>query len=75
MFNLTPVFQGLLPFYPEVPELGLESLSRWNVLLGSGVGGDSRSTGTSQERADHRELFPLPGVPSPELLPQSSRLL
>lgn len=75
MFNLTLVFQGLWPFHVKVPELGLESLSRWNVLLGSGVGGESRSTGMSQERVDHRELFPLPGVPSPALLLQSSRLL
>lgn len=64
----------------SLPELGLESLSRWNVPLGSGVGGESRSEGTSQERVDHRELFPLPDeeewiVPSPELLPQSSGLL
>lgn len=75
MFSLTPAFQALWSFYVKVPELGLESLSRWNVLLGSGVGGESRSTGMSQERVDHRELLPLPGVPSPELLPQSSRLL
>lgn len=84
MFNLTPVIQGFfavsLSRCVSLPELGLESLSRWNVPLGSGVGGESRSEGTSQERVDHRELFPLPEeeewiVPSPELLPQSSGLL
>lgn len=62
-----------------LPELGLESLSRWTAPLGSGVGGDSRSDGASQERVDQRELLPLPDeewtVPSPELLPESSGLL
>lgn len=62
-----------------LPELGLESLSRWTVPLGSGVGGESRSEGTSQDRVDQRELFPLPDekwiVPSAELVPQLSGLL
>lgn len=76
MFNLTPAIQGFFClFHQNVPELGLESLSTWNVPLGSGVGGESRSVGISQESVDHRELLPLPGVPSPKLLPQSSRLL
>lgn len=62
-----------------LPELGLESLSRGTVPLGSGVGGESRSEGTSQDRVDQRELFPLPDeewiVPSLELVPQSSGLV
>lgn len=53
-----------------LPELGLESLSRWTVPLGSGVGGESRSDGASQDRVDQRELLPLPDdewtVPSTE---------
>lgn len=62
----------------HLPELGLESLSRWTVPLGSGVGGESRSEGVSQDRVDQRELLPLPDeewtVVSPELLPPSSGL-
>lgn len=62
-----------------LPELGLESLSSWTVPLGSGVGGESRSEGASQDRVDQRELLPLPvdgwTVPSPEPPPQSSGLL
>lgn len=62
-----------------LPELGRESLSRWTVPPGSGVGGDSRSDGASQDRVDQRELLPLPDeectVPSPELLAQSSGLV
>lgn len=61
-----------------LPELGLESLSRWTVPHGSGVGGERRSEGTSQDRVDQRELFPLLdedwNVPSPEVVPQSSGL-
>lgn len=62
-----------------LPELGLESLSRGTVPLRSGVGGESKSDGASQERVDQRELLPLPeerwAAPSPELPPQSSGLL
>ena len=62
-----------------LPELGRESLSRWTVPPGSGVGGESRSDGASQDRVDQRELLPLTDeewtVPSPELLPQSSGLV
>lgn len=62
-----------------LPELGLESLSRWTVPLGSSVGGESRSEGASQDRVDQRELLPLPDeewtIPSPELLTESSGLL
>lgn len=62
-----------------LPELGLESLSKWTVPPESGVGGESRSEDASQERVDHRELLPLPDedwtVTSPELLRHSSVLL
>ena len=62
-----------------LPELGRESLSRWTVPPGSGVGGESRSDEASQDRVDQRELLPLTDeewtVPSPELLPQSSGLV
>lgn len=82
MFNQRSLTQGELESYQKVrclPELGLESLSRGTVPLGSGVGGESKSEGTSQDRVDQRELFPLLDedwlVPSPELVPQSSGLL
>ena len=59
-----------------LPELGLESLSRWAIPLGSGVGGESKSEEVSQDRVDQRELLPLPDeewiINSPELVPQSS---
>lgn len=42
-----------------IPELGLESLSIWFVTPDSGVEGERRSDGTSQDRVDQRELFPL----------------
>lgn len=42
-----------------IPELGLESLSMWFVPPESGVEGERRSEGTSQDRVDQRELFPL----------------
>lgn len=42
-----------------IPELGLESLSIWFVPPDSGVEGERRSDGTSQDRVDHRELFAL----------------
>lgn len=62
-----------------LPELGLESQSRWTMPLGSGVGGERMSEGASQDRVDQRELLPLPDerltAPSPGLLPQSSGLL
>lgn len=61
----------------RLPELGRESLSRRTIPLGSGVGGESRSEGVSQDRVDQRELLPLFDevwtAPSPEL--QSSGLL
>lgn len=42
-----------------IPELGLESLSIWFVPPESGVEGERRSDGTSQDRVDQRELCPL----------------
>lgn len=62
-----------------LPELGLESLSRWAAPTPSGVGGESRSDGASQDRADQREVLPPQDEewadPSPELPPQASVVL
>lgn len=62
-----------------IPELGLESLSKWFVPPESGVEGERRSDGTSQDRVDQRELLPLfdedwLGL-SPAFVPRSSGLL
>lgn len=62
-----------------IPELGLESLSMWFVPPESGVEGERRSEGTSQDRVDQRELLPRFDedwlVLSPAFVPHSSGLL
>lgn len=63
-----------------IPELGLESLSTGFVPPESGVEGERRSDGTSQDRVDQRELLvPLLDEDwfalSPTLVPRSSGLL
>lgn len=62
-----------------IPELGRESLSIWFGPPESGVEGESRSDGTSQDRVDQRELLALfdedwLGL-SPACVPRSSGLL
>lgn len=62
-----------------IPELGLESLSMWFAPPESGVEGERRSEGTSQDRVDQRELLPRFDedwlVLSPAFVPHSSGLL